>query len=117
MVMPRMAGRVPGFNFDMAHADTITVVEARDTLRRCRQNVAPEFLHSIPIDARGAVDELRWINDVRSTPWMHKHLRSLLRPPACCAGVIQVNVGHEDFADVLRFQAKRVEAFDQRCLT
>jgi hypothetical protein len=67
--------------------------------------VAPKLIHPILIDAASAGEQLGGIDEMGGTYLMDMDLRALMRPPAGRSGMIEVNVGDQDIADIRRGEA------------
>ncbi len=64
------------------------------------QEIAPQCLHRITVDAPGAGKQLLRIDQMRRTDWMDMDAGALPRPPAGRTAVIQVDVGQQYVCDL-----------------
>ena len=65
MVMTGMPGCFHGGERETAGGDDLSVLDGNHPFRRCRQDVSPQHLHLVLVDAGGAGDELAGIDQVR----------------------------------------------------
>lgn len=59
----------------------------------------------VPIDSLGTLHQAAWIQEVSGGFGMAIDLCSLLSPPPCGPGVIEMNVGDEDMTDLLQVKS------------
>ena len=90
VVVIGMAGRVQGSEGQSAGADHVTVIERCHPLGRRGQEVAPQRVHLVAIDARGAGQQLAGVDQVRCADVVDVELCPLLRPPAGRPGMVEV---------------------------
>ena len=94
-----MAGGVPGGDFDRAEFHAFAVLHGDDAVRWRGQHGAPERVHLIAIDHAGAVEQTGGVDQVPRGTGMAVNRGAILRKPAGRPGVIEMDVGDEDFAD------------------
>ena len=104
-VVPRVAGRREAFEPDDAVADDV------DVLLRHRRELAPERVEPVAVEPSRARLELRRVDQVRRSHVGDVHLQAGVLPHenAGRAGVVEVDVGEEEMADVGQSEAALCE--------
>lgn len=95
-----VAGRVQGGEGQAAGFHDVAVIQRGHPFGRGGQDVAPQGCHAVAVDARGGGQQLAGVDEVRRADVVDVELRPLLRPPAGCSGMVEMNVGQQDVFDV-----------------
>ena len=112
-----MTGSGECFDLETGGANDLAVLDRPNVRLRSRDDLAPELVHQIAIEARCAGNEARGIDEMGGSNGMHEDLRSPLCPPAGGAGMIEVDMGHEDMVDVGRLDAEPRQLLEEHWLT
>ncbi len=110
MMMSGVARRGDGANFKRRHLYDFIVFQNFDALRRHRPDPAPKTLHVVTENARGRLDQLCWIDQVRRAARMDVNRCSRFRESPRGPGVIEMNMAEKNVAHVLRFRARVAES-------
>ena len=110
MMMTGVAGRGDGANFKRRHLYDFIVFQNFDALRRHRPDPAPKTLHVVTENARGRLDQLPRIDQVRRAARMDVNRCSRFRESPRGPGVIEMNMAEKNVAHVLRFRAGVAES-------
>ena len=83
------------------------IVEHRDALGGAGLEGAPERVHPVAIDARGARDQLGRIDHVTRAGWVHEQsrIRQHSEERARRAGMVEMDVRHDELGDVAQRDA------------
>ena len=111
-MMRRVAGCEDDVEAAAADGDRLPVRDRPNALRGARQRFAVERTHaSFAVRSRRARDQARRIEDVLPAPFVDPQ-RRVREPPeqlARAAGVIHVDVRHDDVSEVARSDPERIE--------
>jgi hypothetical protein len=82
--------------------DHVAVAERRQPFFGDGQHLAPQGVHQVAVDAPGAGHQAGRVDQVRRADVMDVDMRSLPGPPAGGTGVVEVDVGQQDMANIGR---------------
>src|SRR5438132_2585177 len=105
VMMACVTGRGDGPNFKRRHTHDFIVFQNSDALRRYRYDATPERLHVLAENARGGLDQFRWIDKVRRTAWVHVNGCSQFSKAPRRTRVIEMNVTEENVAHIFRCES------------
>lgn len=108
-VMGGVAGGVEGGELQGADRDGISVREGGEFVGGDGEEISPKGFHRVAINAGGTDKETVRVEEVWRADFVDVDVGTLLGQPACCAGMIQVDVGEEGVGDVRRGEAVGAE--------
>ncbi|MBV6403217.1 MAG: hypothetical protein CNIPEHKO_03553 [Anaerolineales bacterium] len=98
--MLRVTGCVMRNKFRAPNTNPFAIIRNVQLIFRHGQEIAPQRLHSISIDARCAGDQLFRVEHVRCADRVHINLRALSGKPARRARMIEVDVREQDVSHI-----------------
>ena len=106
VVVPGVARRIQRRKLQAGDLDHVAVLHGRHLFRRCGDRLAPQCIHAGRRRCALALESRRvGINQVRRADFVHVDLRSFLRQPAGCAGMVKMNMCDQDMPDIVRGEA------------
>jgi len=110
VMVTRMTRRVPGFDLDLATRMRSPSLSAVTCSVGAGKMSPHQRGHSVAVNTGGTVDKPAWLDEMRSAFGMNEDLGTLLSPPPSGPRVIEMDVGHEDFGDVLGHQSRAIQS-------
>jgi hypothetical protein len=116
VVVHRVPRRVDGDQRAAAHLHPRTVFQHHQPVGRHGRHLAPQRVHALAVEPRGARQQPRGIGQVRPRARVSVHLRArgVAEERPRPARVVQVHVRHQQVRDLLGRAAQRPHRAEQR---